>query len=1528
MNHKPFSESQPDTPTRKKRTVLRYFGAATAFLLVSSFLVYLGLTHTEVGRNSLRQELEFRFAETFNGRLTIGNISGNFRPVIRLQDVALYDEKDQLWLRAEEITTQASWWAMLSRKIDLRTLSIVGPSLNIEYRADSTWNLASVLKRDGSAAWTFESTQISLTDGSLTVSYEEHAPPAVESGWLFDLAAANVSNLSLQGEIRLDPGKRFLTIDSFGASIDTLQVEATGELVLEHGLLHVNMLQLSSSLNEVEVVGVYFGDERLMNLSLVQSFITPGFANAIVPKLMLPDSLSLSVDVERDDKRWNLQDLSAKTKRSQIVLNSSDIRSDKDLLSFNATIGPSVLDPMDAYALLGIDTWSERTMQLEGQLSGLKTIDDIQLEGTLEIATEASGRGQLEISASHDTTWSYTAQLTATAVDLHSHTGRQELSNTLLNGQLTVEGKGIRKPSLHTSLAIAPSTIANRSLDSLWIAGTVVDRQLNLNGFAVEQDARLETDLMATWADSVLSYETQGNLTAIDLGKLLPIPELETSINATWTFNGSGTDLATFSAALEIQTDSSTVNWNDLQRSAPPTKWSISVADPAVAGPRLIVGGDVLNLEASGTFHRILLEGIGNAWMGAFSEAFDRFAVKLRDNPPTTYANGPSLDQLNTAPQIEEALTSDQLTSLDLDVTWNLLAHPVTSALLPMLPELSSNIRGAVNIRADSDKLSLRSQIQDEVLVFGGVTTYQTKGTLTLEADLSQALESSWQIDLSLSADSLTNGGMAILQPDILIKQDGRTGIVNASAYSRDTNKPGHLSSNILLLPDRTRIQILKVVLPSEETTWETSQPASIDLFADAAVITPFRLENANPLLDEVQSVTVHGRLSSLPTDTLQLGLKAVDLNYLSNTFNLRRPLGGQINADLRWTGLWQPAITGTLKVDTLTFDKTLVGQVQASSTLLPGRTDLQVSMVVDSIRSAPAGYANASNQIALTGNMIIPGKESTGALDFSFDVQRLDASFLKLILRNFENFGGGFNGQVTLNGPPDNLVLGGTLTWEDGRFDIPKFNTSYEAAASVTLLDDKIHVEELLVQDGDGGSADLSGMLDLNGFRFLSFNAFIEVDALQILNVVNFTRDLAFYGDIRVSGDATLTGPVHTSFLRSDNLVITPQSEIYIPVRESDSVHDPGFIVYIDPTQPVEDQLASFRQRDNILAVRPKGEREFRDGLDMDLNITAPPGSTIRLVIDPLLGDVINGVGSARVQIQRTGGDVATYGSFELSSGDYLFTAGEVFVRRFLIDSGTITWNGEPLNPALDIEAAYRTRASRNGLPDDVGGSIKTSLPLFVNLNVAGTLNAVLIDLALEIDQRQEAISDTPLLDSYLNRPDLAAEHATSVLLTNSFLLSANGTRSGILTSSAVNSVSSLVANQLNRYLSQVIPQADFALGVQSDEAIQDLDVSAEIAVRLLNERLIIRGQGVYRGLNAEETTSRGLEGEFVVEIRLSPSVAVEVFYRREGDVLSETLITNETGLGLNYRTEFTSWRKLFGHQVSEPKELAEENH
>jgi len=96
---------------------------------------------------------------------------------------------------------------------------------------------------------------------------------------------------------------------------------------------------------------------------------------------------------------------------------------------------------------------------------------------------------------------------------------------------------------------------------------------------------------------------------------------------------------------------------------------------------------------------------------------------------------------------------------------------------------------------------------------------------------------------------------------------------------------------------------------------------------------------------------------------------------------------------------------------------------------------------------------------------------------------------------------------------------------------------------------------------------------------------------------------------------------------------------------------------------------------------------------------------------------------------------------------------------------------------------------------------------------------------------------------------------------------------------------------------------------------------VTYGVALRLLNERLIIRGEGVYQGARSTENirTSDGLQGEFEVEIRVGPHVSVEVFFRRESDILETTQLTNTAGVGISYQTEFESWRSIIRTDVQE---------
>lgn len=1525
MTQSSSHDESRSVPQKQRMGIVRAL-LITGFLVGSGFLTYIGLTRTEVGRDFLRQELEARFAEIFNGELKIGTVTGNFQQRIYLQDVSFYDENQHLWLHVNQITAEPNWRAMFGSRFELRSLTIDGPTLSLEYLVDDTWNLSSILsprKPGDSQSWDFESVHFLLTDGLLKVSYEDLVPDAIQSGWLLDFATTDVSDLSIEGSINLQSDRNTFTIESLTASVDTLQLVADGEFIHEGDLLYLNSFHLSSSENQASVVGVFSTHENFIDLSLIDSYFTPEFVSAIFPEVNLSNPLSIQGNLHRKASQWSFSNSVISSAHSHINIPSASIALQGNQFTFETTIASSTVSPHDLSLMIDLPHWPAGDVQVDGRIQGSRNMNQLAFDGTLNILTHTGGRSHLVASVQRSSYWNYEGHLTTSHLNLHEITGERGLQG-LVNGNLHLTGSGLRSPSISASLALSSSEIGGRFLDSLSAQGTFKNQKITLSGIAHQQQAQINLQLTGDWTNDLPSYQASGQLISADLGPILTVPNLETDIHATWEMNGSGKNLDDLSGQLLIQTDSSTITWNNTVHAAPPTHWSIGLHESTVSSPRLIVDGDVLDLQISGDIRHQSIKQIGTVWTQSFGQVADRLSKHFHTIETTDLEEEVPLHLSEDV--LEETNTTGfgNVLPIDLNVTWKLHSHPATSALLFPFPSFHSKHRGEVNLQADEESFFLHSHIRDEFFEIKDLSAYQPEMTFTLDASLSDSIETDWQIDLNVVADSVTIQQVTTQMPSFSLNQVGPNGTLELLTDIENSSIENYLSSKVQLLHDRLHFQIEDMRIPVGNTVWTIAQPADLDVYAGTAVFRSLRLTTVSPFLDQVQTMTILGRLSSMSEDTLSITLQGVDLNHLSSIFELRRPWGGLVDANLQWTGLWQPEITGSVNIDTLTLDNRMVGHIQASSTLLPGSSDIKIAVVVDSLRADSTPFIPASNQIELIGNVMIGDQERGGSIDLFADIERLDARFLDIVFLDLANFQGGFSGDVLLQGSFDDLILDGSLAWEGGKMSMPQFNTSYETGGSIQFVKDQLHVDQLMLHDPNGGMAQIAGIVDLNGFEFISFDASASVQSLQIINVLSHTSDLSFYGDIRVSGDATLTGPLYSSFLRSDNLIVTPQSEVFIPVRETNASHDPGFIIYVDSTQSVETQLASIsRPRENILHRRPLGERKFGDGLDMDLNLVGPPGSSIGLVIDPLLGDIINGIGSARVQIQRTGGEISTYGSFDLSSGDYLFTAGEIFVRRFLIDSGTITWNGPPLNPTLDIHGAYRTRASRSGLPDDVGGAIQNSLPLIVNLYVSGTLSAVLIDLGLEIDQRQEAISDTPLLDSYLNRPDLATEHATSVLLTNSFLLSANATQGGVFASSAVNSVSSLVASQLNRYLSQVIPQADLQIGVQSDETVQDLDVSAGLALRLLNERLVIRGQGVYRGLNTEDIASQGLQGEFIVEIQLSPSVAIEFFYRREGDVLSESLVNTEAGLGINYRTEFSSWRQLFRRAPSNSEKI-----
>ncbi|NNE33625.1 MAG: hypothetical protein HKN13_00200 [Rhodothermales bacterium] len=595
-----------------------------------------------------------------------------------------------------------------------------------------------------------------------------------------------------------------------------------------------------------------------------------------------------------------------------------------------------------------------------------------------------------------------------------------------------------------------------------------------------------------------------------------------------------------------------------------------------------------------------------------------------------------------------------------------------------------------------------------------------------------------------------------------------------------------------------------------------------------------------------------------------------------------------------------------------------VLGNLRVDAQLVDGTSTVAVDASLQPVQatfSVPAGKLVTSNSLSADGMIRFDGGTEGPELDLSVAIQRADLFFFEYVFpRTVEDVQGLVRGTGRVNGRWSKPIFDADLAIADGSFTVPKFQLAFSLDGDVSVDRRGINIDRGVLQDSTGGQLELSGSVLFNEYRFFSLDLRGALSDLQVMNV-DQSDQLPFFGRIWASGNATLTGPLSNASLKSVDARTTSNSILSIPLVAATGTSDASFIVFADSSGVVTDDAAS-RVRQNVLDRRPVGERTFLDGLDMDLNLFGPPGSTVNLVIDPLLGDVMNSVGTGRVQIVRREGEFTTFGTFEVNSGDYLFTAGDVFVRRFALESGgSLTWDGNPTNAILDVPASYKTRASSAGLPGEdtqVG-----TIPLVVLLQITGRVATPEVSLSLEVDRTNRSFSGSyQALEAILNQPARSTEYATSVLVTNSFLLTTSDAGSDALASSAFNSVSQLVASQINRYLNEALPNVDFSFGVQGESA-QELGVTYGIALSLLDERLVIRGQGVYQGNRSDalqQAPGQGIEGEFVVELRLSETVSVEAFYRREGDVLTETATTTgSTGAGLSYQTEFSSWRRFF---------------
>ncbi|NNF03619.1 MAG: hypothetical protein HKN17_04050, partial [Rhodothermales bacterium] len=1420
--------------------------------------------------------------------------------------------------------------------------------------------------------WRFLGARLRIEDGRLTsdlnpgqlariASYVSPglpgavSPDLLEAAWTSSLRDQIVSDIDVNATVDWRRMRRQIDVLGVSALLETADLPLTdtrAQIVIEDGEVRIPTLSLTLGASSASLNGFAGGFDR----SDVPWFDRPASVTIESAELDL-DELGRLFPGIRSDAVVRLEaridgpasGLTIPWLRLQSGASSASVSGTVVGLPESAdvelTLSDAVAAPSELRRVFPSQRWIRRFTAGEVDLSGyvrgrmgsgddrdLMTLsgNDLDLSFTAQAASAAGNlRAAIEASGPVSDSLAFSASGDLDGVRLRGWLG-PGVASGFLTGSFSAEGRGISKIGSSgriegrlVSPRIASSTADSAFADVSWRNATA-DGVVTL----FQDGGRLQMEGAADLLGSSPVASIEVDLVRMNVGPLLGIDSLFTRFDARAALTSNYRWNDRFSAGLTVRFDSSTVAVGDSTGVIVPQRINLNIRPVSSQRPEVEITSDIADLTVqSDASLRTMVAGI-QAWTGGIRRVVRRQSRKfLYPEIAETETDLSDLEQLLAVENARVRFSGRAPATIALST--QLKQPALLQPFWPTSPTVGG--RSAVELTAglSADTLHARLSSSSDSLIVSGTNAGDIR---LLDSDLiitmalgrvPTLLEAS-RLDVTVRSGSLLAAGQSMSNTAVTTSLDGRNGRLVVGSSGGAGVDSIRVSADLQLARASNTARFDRFDIDTATGRWQLETPATFDFYADATSIDAFRLVHYKEGTESGQILRAAGTLSSDTSDSLRIGADNVFLLEISDFFAIRPALGGMLNTDLTLTGGREnPQVSGQLSVERASLDHRVLGDVRLESEFVAGSPDVAVNLVLSpavvpegsTIVGSDTPAVGIENALRIGGSVRLPSFTGSypGRLNLDADVGRADLFFFKYIFEETLGQVEGFTaGSGTITGSFFQPVFDVQMRVSDGRFEIPIIGETYSIEGGVRIDEIGIHLQDSLLSDPSGGEATVAGVIEFNRYRFFTLDLSGSVDELRIMNIAS-SDELPFYGYLWVSGSFELTGPTFNATLTSSDAVTRSDSDLFIPIVEETAEADESFIVFEDTPGVIPD-FEALAARPFLLSRRPEAERQFLEGLNLDLSIFAPPGSTIHLVIDPLLGDVINAESTGSVQLQRVDGEFRTFGELRVRGGDYLFTAGEVFVRRFLIqEGGTIIWDGDPINARLDIPAVYRTRASLAGLPGSEGRET-SFVPVVVNLQISGTVYSPQVDLSLAIDRsNQNVLGDYQGLEAQLNQPDRATEYATSVLLTNSFRLTTEsiGTDSG--SQIAFTSLSQLVSSQLNRFLSEALPNVDFSLGVIGDNA-QNLDLTYGVALRLLDERLIIRGEGVYQAANTTDrvTTDEGLQGEFVVEIRLNPNVSVEVFYRRESDILEAAELTNTAGAGVSFQTEFTSWRQL----------------
>jgi TamB, inner membrane protein subunit of TAM complex len=802
-----------------------------------------------------------------------------------------------------------------------------------------------------------------------------------------------------------------------------------------------------------------------------------------------------------------------------------------------------------------------------------------------------------------------------------------------------------------------------------------------------------------------------------------------------------------------------------------------------------------------------------------------------------------------------------------------------------------STIKGGINIQ--DNKLNLETN----------VPSFTYKNILFDNVNISgDGNFSNLSLNGNISSIRL-NDSLSLPNTSFVINAANDTGSVSIKTSATQTLKDADLKARFKATTEGFTITFQPSSVVLDEKRWNIEDESDVFIGKGKLLSNGLKFSSGNEEIKLFTQPSETGNGNDLIVEMQKVEIGNI-IPYFLKDPRIEGSITGRIDV---MNPLGKPNIDAELTADKFRFNNDSLGKVTIKTNY--SNDNGLINYLIES--------ANPGHEFTINGNTNIKDPKNIvtdNILKIENEQLTLLNKYLGVIMSDIKGTG---NGTLRVKGKGEAPEIIGNVTINNASFilDYTKVRYWFEDGTVIKFKEGEIDFGSIKLRDTLKRTATFSGKMNHSFFRKMNYDMLFTADdvkkGIQVLNT-NKRDNSLFYGNVIAYARGSIKGPENKIKLQFGGQP-TDSSSLYLATSDSRVTGTADFIVF----------------RKYGKEMKPEINLKDASSLDVELDIVANPYAKVYLILDEITKDIIEGQGNGVINLKVGTNEKTTMsGNFEITKGRYNFNWQDLFKRPFEINSGSVTWNGDPYNARIDIDARYLVEKI-SLLPELVAGTNcgNELTNIYVVANLGNTITNPSIKFNFELPQGHPC-KNNPVTEAGFTRlranEDELNRQVFSLLFLNSFNSSGTIVQSSFLTT-PVSTLSEFLAQRLNIALDVALknipgikalkldPYVTFNPGLITGLQAQGLGFqgtgSFGVTRNLLNGKLVLKAGGnVFVG-NTQQASLVNSNNQLTPDVEIgwliTPDGKLQLkgFYRTIFDVQRRS---NRSGISFSYVKDF----------------------